>query len=77
MKAIPLQESHAKSATERAERAAWLRNVLGPVSGWPEDWLAEWNERAAIMEFEGGLAREVAEQEAEEALRAERLRRGP
>lgn len=31
------------------------------VKHWPEDWLDDWHERAAIMEYDGGLSREEAE----------------
>ena len=77
MSGLPLREARAQTAAERAERAAWLKRVLGPVSGWPEEWRAEWSERAAIMEFEGGLSRENAEKEATELLRAQWLEKGP
>lgn len=30
----------------------------------PADWYVEWDERAAIMEYDGGLTREHAEAEA-------------
>lgn len=77
MSRLPLRDPHAQTAAERAERAAWLQKLLGPVSEWPEEWLAEWNERAAIVEFEGGLSRESAEQEAAEMLCAQWLEKGP
>lgn len=44
--------------------------LSGPPSSWPQDARDEWNERAAIMEFDGGLTRERAEQEAELIVRA-------
>jgi hypothetical protein len=31
------------------------------VSRWPKEWIVEWEERAAIVEFDGGLPRYVAE----------------
>jgi hypothetical protein len=31
---------------------------------WPEDWRDRWGERSAIMEYDGGLPREVAEDRA-------------
>lgn len=45
-----------------------------PVAGWPEDRRADFEERAAIMEFDGGLVREVAEREAERLVRLEHTR---
>ena len=56
-------------------RAAWLRLVLGPVEAWPEELKVELREREAIAEFDGGLERQVAEQEALLAVRAELLGR--
>lgn len=45
---------------------------LGPsVKLWPARWRLEFEERAAIMEFDGGLTRENAENEAEALIRAE------
>lgn len=32
---------------------------------WPKEWLELWEERAAVMEFEGGMPRKQAEKEAE------------
>ena len=32
--------------------------------GWPSPWRDHWEERAAIMEFDGGLSRDEAEWEA-------------
>lgn len=70
-------QAAARTAAERAERAARLRRVLGPVSGWIEDWVVELRERAAIAEIDGGMDAAAAEGEATEALRAELLRRMP
>ena len=36
---------------------------------WPAYWQELWAERAAIMEFEGGMTREQAEKKAEEDIR--------
>ncbi|MCA9715502.1 MAG: hypothetical protein H6713_09200 [Myxococcales bacterium] len=36
---------------------------------WPDDWREAWEERAAIMEFDGGLPRARAELEAWRLLR--------
>jgi hypothetical protein len=37
---------------------------------WPADALAEWEERAAVREYLGGLSRDDAEREAEAEVRA-------
>jgi hypothetical protein len=47
----------------------------GPHADWPEDAREEYEERAAIMEFEGGLSRQEAEILAEVSVR-ERWRQG-
>ncbi len=44
------------------------------VKNWPEDWRAEFEERAAIMEFDGGLSREDAEIQAYEDVLSQRLK---
>jgi hypothetical protein len=77
MSAIPWREPMMRTAEERAARAVQLRQILGPVEGWTEEWRFEWNERAAIMEHDGGLERATAEREATEVLRAELLGRLP
>jgi hypothetical protein len=41
------------------------------VAHWPKDWGEAYEERAAIMEYEGGLDREEAERNAERLVRAE------
>lgn len=38
-------------------------------NSWPEDWRERFEERAAIMEYEGGLSEEEAEREAEQQVR--------
>ena len=40
------------------------------VNDWPEDWQDEFEERAAIMEYDGNLSRDEAEQWAETIIRA-------
>ncbi len=42
--------------------------------GWSAGLRERWEERAAVMEFEGGLARELAEREAERCVRVEHAR---
>ncbi len=44
------------------------------TAAWPEPWATELEERAAIMEFDGGLPRPVAELEAEVCVRHEHAR---
>lgn len=39
------------------------------VGDWPEDWLEAYIERAAIMEYDGGLTRPEAERRAEALVR--------
>lgn len=60
---------------ERVARGLQLRALLrgrlpDSVEDWPGDVLAEWRERAAIMEFCGGLSRCDAEARAERLMRA-------
>jgi DNA primase len=57
---------------------SWIREGLGQeprwwrdMARWPEDRREEWGERSSIMEIDGGLSRDAAEQEAC-ALLAER-----
>ena len=53
-----------------------LDNIIAPdelpdnIADWPDDWRDEFEERAAIMEFDGHLRREEAEQWAETIVRA-------
>ena len=71
---------HPLTAAERRERtkarAAWLRGEIEHagvlperVADWPEEAHEIWEERAAIIEFDGGLPREAAERLAEERVR--------
>lgn len=54
----------------KAELMALLRGKLPPhVGDWPEEWLEAFIERAAIVEFDGGLPRTEAERRAEELIR--------
>ena len=49
----------------------WQRvDLPAAVADWPEEWLESYMERAAIMEFDGGLPRAEAEHRAEELVRA-------
>ena len=58
---ILLQESQA---TNRCD------NLPADVNDWPEDWRYVYEERAAIMEYDGNLTRQEAEQWAETIVRA-------
>jgi hypothetical protein len=44
-------------------------NWQGVLGGWPQEWRDLWDERASIMEVEGGLSRDEAERHAFERLR--------
>ena len=44
------------------------------LAGWPEEWRGIREERAAIMEIDGRLRCDVAEREAERAVRLEHVR---
>ena len=45
------------------------------ITNWPEEWQEAFEERAAIIEFDGELDREVAERRAEDRVREEYDRR--
>ena len=71
MIALPVVAPVARTAAERAARAAALRMVFGPPEGWPEHARDELEERLAIVEADGVAdARRVAE----DAVRASLLR---
>lgn len=44
-------------------------NLPRRIKDWPDEAIADWNERAGIMEFDGGLARREAERQAEKIVR--------
>lgn len=77
MKLIPQEPPSERTPEERAERArrvrAWLTRSELParVADWPEEWRDAWEERAALMEHLGGLARDEAERRAEARVRLE------
>jgi hypothetical protein len=77
MTPLPLVSPFARTAAERAARAAALRVALGPAAGWPEEARAELEERVAIAEVDGGVAPVEAAGLAEDAVRAGLLRRIP
>jgi hypothetical protein len=43
------------------------------LSDWPEDWKFLFNERAGIMEFDGGFSKAEAEYEAEKDIRKQAM----
>jgi hypothetical protein len=82
-KALSTATIYGPSIDPRAEKSAMLTQPLTqsfelpPVrvnwqeqlAGWPQEWRDLWDERAAIMEYEGNLARDDAERHAFERLR--------
>jgi hypothetical protein len=58
---------------ERPRKANEISLLCGDLPAhpgdWPEEWLENYIERAAIMEFDGGLPRMEAEARAEELVR--------
>ncbi len=44
-------------------------DLPGTIDDWPVEWRASYEERAAIMEFDGGLNRSAAEQQSEQLQR--------
>ena len=76
-----------RTADERRERAARRRAALKDPAGdhqgelsadrarWPEEWREAFEERAAAMEFDGGLPRDRAEAQGERRVRLEHARR--
>jgi len=67
----------ARSAACRGALVALVKAgaVLPPdLAAWPADARESVEERAAIMEFDGGLPRDVAEREAERCVRLEHAR---
>lgn len=68
---LPLIAPVARSAADRAARAAALRVAFSPPEGWPEQAREDFEERVAIVEADGVPdARRVAE----DAVRASLLR---
>lgn len=54
-----------------AEASAQPTTLPADRADWPEEALENWEERSAIIEFDGGLPREEAERLAEERVRLE------
>lgn len=61
---ILLQESNVPEATSQCD------DLPPNVNDWPEDWRYVYEERAGIMEYDGNLTRQEAEQRAETIARA-------
>jgi len=57
---------HHKSALMSLLRQ---KELPSDISNWPEHWREEFEERAAIMEYDGGLPRLEAEKKAETIVR--------
>ncbi len=57
-----LDDLFTRSATDDGTSRAALMPTMG--EGLPMKWRIEWEERAAIMEYDGGLTRARAEAEA-------------
>jgi hypothetical protein len=55
-----------------ARAIAWIKDNIEAIKAevWPR--YPEWQERAAIMEFDGGLSREEAERAAYQCMEAQR-----
>ena len=69
-------ELRAVAAEHRGELVELLEaeadgGLPARIGAWPEELRSLWVERTGIMEFEGGLVREIAEREAEGCVRAE------
>lgn len=63
-------EMRQRIAKNKTELLALLRGELpASLDAWPEEWLENYIERAAIMEFDGGLPPVEAERRAEELIR--------
>ena len=78
MRRLPVAQAVARTVGERVRRGrelpGWLMDpaarLPADVEAWPEDWRFLWDERAGIMEFDGGLTRHDAERDAECLVRA-------
>lgn len=47
----------------------YIAGLPDKVKDWPAEWLENYEERAGIMEYDGGLTRKEAEEQAEWLLR--------
>jgi hypothetical protein len=54
----------------RAEQFVGDGELPADIQNWPEDWREEFEERAAILEYDGMLSRPEAESWAETIVRA-------
>jgi len=69
----------AELRMRKTEVLAYLRGTAelpAALGNWPEDWQEQFEERAAIMEYDGNLPRREAERRAEELVRAAYRRTG-
>jgi len=63
-------------ATHKTEVLAHLSgNLPAALADWPAEWRERYEERAAIMEYDGSLPREEAEHRAQELVRESFRRR--
>jgi len=70
-------EMRKRIAGNKAELLALLRGELPAAQAdWPEEWRERFEERAAIMEYDGGLPRPEAERRAEVLVREAYRRTG-
>jgi hypothetical protein len=58
-----------ESAGQQTRTDSRLTQLPDRIEDWPEELLEQFRERAAIMEYEGGLSRQGAEKEAEQLIR--------
>lgn len=54
-------------ALVQANKAALVHTLRTPAAWSPADWVAHFHERAAVLEYDAGLPRAVAEEEALQA----------
>lgn len=68
---VSLRDKTRVTAEDRRALQAGLEVLWrSVVAGWPEDLRADFEERAAIMEFDGGLPRPMAERRAYQIVRS-------
>lgn len=65
----PLIEELRIHKDEALEALRSVHDLPKALADWPEEWQEAYIERAAIMEYEGGLRRQEAEQRGEELVR--------
>lgn len=67
----PLIQALRQHKAEAVQSLKQAQDLPPHVGDWPADWLDAFIERAAIMEFDGGLPRPEAERRAEDLVRKE------